>query len=161
MNPAGQVPVLKHVNGDAKPEIVTESEDILDFVCVLGNQGLLNPADSRENYAADRDWYKSAISAFLHEGKATYPQGSAKLKGLLSEINNKKASENHEGTFLLSGNIPSACDCSFFPMLYLIDKDFSGDDMLKDFGGLSAYLERMKSIPEVSETIVSSYWMWW
>ena len=161
MNPAGQVPVLKHVDVNGKTDIVTESEDILDYLSILDtNQGLLNPTTGHESYTADRDWYKYMISALLREGRSTYPQGSAKLKGLLGEIESKKASENHEGNFLLTGNVPSACDCSFFPMLYRIEKDFQGD-LLQDFSELSAYLERMKSVPEVRETIVSSYWMWW
>ena len=143
-DPKGYVPVLEV--GD---ELVRESISIVDRAADLDDR--LKPKDEEAAATAI-----ALCETLAREGRALVQNGGsrAKVRDCLATLD-----ASLEASDYLAGPSLSTADAILFPFLWRIDQTYG--DLTGDFKHLSAYLQRMTSLPSVKNTLTTSWWWWW
>lgn len=158
MNPKGQVPVLKF-----EDKIVTESEEILDFIASSSFPSQVN------FHVEDGDlilWYRQHLDKNLKPvGKEAVCRGvfSSQLQQLLLEMEERYAvvkSSGGKGDCFLAGECVSMADASAFPFIFRLRSEYESQ-FSSLYPELCNWLKYVTAREEFAKTIVSSWWWWW
>ena len=140
----GKVPVLA-VEGEF---LVTESEDILDFI---------HEQNTRSMDLGRREEWRSLVNDRLAPAgkKAVLSRDKMALQEVLNEM--ECLLQAHGTPFLASEEAPSVADCSAFPFIWRINDEFG----LDKFPILREYIERLSVMESLRTTVNQPYWWWW
>mmetsp|Transcript_2904 Transcript_2904/g.6059 ORF Transcript_2904/g.6059 Transcript_2904/m.6059 type:complete len:224 (+) Transcript_2904:61-732(+) len=144
LNPAGTVPVL--VCGE---DVVTDSEDILDYVS-SGHVGRTWTGGEGEESTR---WRNIVAEQLAPAGKrAVLGSGRNELFALLEGLDGGVV-----GPYLC-GERPSSADCAAFPFVWRIHDEFGLPDGCAKLG---SWLSTCSENPSFRKTVQRSWWWWW